>query len=124
MAVKRAGLHPGFGTLHAVADHRDACVYDMMEIFRAHLVGGLFVYCASRRLVRPEMFSQRKTGLHLAREGGEALIRAYEARASNKVRSRDTGRPVTWRRLMVEQAFALAAHVESGKPFAPYIMDY
>ena len=124
VAVKRAGLHPGFGTLHAVADHRDACVYDMMEIFRAHLVGGLFVYCASRRLVRPEMFSQRKTGLHMAREGGDALIRAYEARANNKVKNRDTGRQVTWRRLMVEQAFALAAHVEHGKPFDPYIMDY
>ena len=36
--VLSVGLHPGFGVLHAVSDARDACVYDLMEEFRAGLI--------------------------------------------------------------------------------------
>jgi len=124
VAVTKAGLHPGFGALHAVSDRRDACVYDLMEEFRAHLIGGLFVYCTNRRFVRPEMFVKGPTAVRMAREGGDALIRAYEARVAGKVKSPRSGKRVTWRRLMVEQAFALAAHAEGRAPYVPYIMDY
>ncbi|MEO3430165.1 CRISPR-associated endonuclease Cas1 [Pelagibius sp. CAU 1746] len=124
VAVMRAGLHPGFGALHAVSDHRDACVFDMMEIYRAHLVGGLFVYCASRRFVRGDMFTQQESGLRMNRAAGDALIRAYEARVNGRIKSPVRGRRITWRRLMVEQAFALAAHLEDGRDFEPYVMDY
>ena len=120
----RAGLHPGFGALHAASDRCDACVYDLMEEFRAHAIGGLFVYCTNRRLVRPEMFERRKGGVRMVSAGGDALIRAYEARVNGKVKSPRSGKRVTWRRLMVEQAFALAAHVEGRAGYRPYIMDY
>ena len=70
------------------------------------------------------MFKSDGPGLRMNRAAGDSLIRAYEARANNKVKSRESGRSVTWRRLMVEQAFALAKHLEKGQPFEPYIMDY
>ena len=124
VAVARAGLHPGFGALHGVDDHHDACVYDLMEEFRAPLVGGLFVYAANRRLVRLEMFSRLGDGLHMNNAGAEALIRAYEQRAGGLLKSPRSKKRVTWRRLMVEQAFALAAHMEGLETYAPYIMDY
>jgi len=124
IAVMQAGLHPGFGALHAVSDQRDACVYDLMEEFRAHMIGGLLVYATNKRLVRPEMFSGSGKGRRMRSSGGDSLIRAYESRANGKVKSPRSGKRVTWRRLMVEQAFALAAHVEERKTYSPYIMDY
>jgi CRISP-associated protein Cas1 len=120
----RAGLHPGFGALHAVSDQRDACVYDLMEEFRAHLIGGLMVYCTNRRLVRDEMFSTSAQGVRMSSAGGAALIRAYETRASGKVKSPRSGKRVTWQKLMVEQAFALASHIEGGSIYAPLNMGY
>ncbi len=120
----RAGLHPGFGVLHSVSDHRDACVYDLMEEFRAHLIGGLLVYASNRRIVRSDMFYMSGNDVRMKSSGGDALIRAYETRANGKVKSPRTGKRITWRRLMVEQAFSLAAHVEGSKVYSPYIMDY
>jgi len=124
VAVMRAGLHPGFGVLHAVSDHHDACVYDLMEEFRAHLIGGLMVYCTNRRLVRSEMFSTTAQGVRMSSAGGTALIRAYETRASSKVKSPRSGKRITWQRLMVEQAFAMASHIEGAHAYVPYDMDY
>jgi len=124
VAVMRAGLHPGFGVLHSVSNQRDACVYDLMEEFRAHFIGGLLVYASNRRLVRGEMFSSSNGKTRMRSHGGNALVRAYESRANGKVKSPGTGKRITWRRLMVEQSLALAAHVEGSTPYSPYIMDY
>jgi len=124
VAVQRAGLHPGFGALHRPADRHDACVYDLMEEFRAHLVGGLFVYAVNRRFIRPDMFVVRANRVRMEREAGDALIRAYETRISHTIKSPRSGRRVTWRRLMVEQDFALANHVEGREPYQPYDMGY
>lgn len=124
VAVSRAGLHPGFGVLHSVRDRNEACVFDLMEEFRAHLIGGLVVYCANRRIVRPEMFEPLDGGVRMVPAGMRALIRAYEARVDNKVTSPAHGKRVTWRRLMVEQGFALARHFEGDGVYRPYEMDY
>ena len=69
-------------------------------------------------------YSRRHGALRMKPAGGSALIRAYESRANGKVKSPRSGKRVTWRRLMVEQAFALAAHAEGAKVYAPYLMDY
>lgn len=124
VAVMRAGLHPGFGALHSPSDQRDACVYDLMEEFRAHLIGGLTVYCASRKMITAEMFTKSSGKLRMNRTAGDGLIRAYENRVSGRVKSPRTGKKIAWRQLMVEQAFSLASHYEGTKPYQPYIMDY
>ena len=124
VAVMRAGLHPGFGVLHSPSDRREACVYDLMEEFRAHLIGGLTVYCANRNIITADMFARRDGGLRLKREGSANLIRAYENRVTGSVKSPRTGRKVTWRLLMVDQAFSLASHYEGLSEYKPYIMDY
>jgi len=125
VAVQRAGLHPGFGALHVADDARDACCYDLMEEFRAPLIGGLGVYCAHRRFVTGDDFARRADGgVRISRQAGDKLIRAYEARLARTVTSPRSGKKLVWRQLMVEQAFALAAHVEGGKAYRPYVMDY
>jgi len=124
VAVNRAGLHPGFGALHSVSDRKDACVYDLMEEFRAHLIGGLFVYIANRNIIRIDMFSKTSDGYRLKSRGANALIKAYENRVGGKIKSPTTGNRVTWRRLMVEQAFSLAAHAEETRIYSPYEMAY
>jgi CRISPR-associated protein Cas1 len=124
VAVQRAGLHPGFGALHSPGDRREACVYDLMEEFRAHLAEGLMVWCVNKGVVRHDMFTALGAGLHMSAVASRAIIRAYEARAARAVKSPSSGRKVSWKRLMQEQAFALAAHYEGRADYAPYLMDY
>ncbi len=125
VAVLAAGLHPGFGALHGVSDQHDACVYDLMEEFRAHLVEGLFVYVGNRRILRSEMFAHRGDGgWHMRRAGVEALIRAYESRAAALITWPVKTRRVSFRRMMVEQAHALARHYETHETYRPFEIDY
>lgn len=118
------GLHPGFGVLHATSDARDACVYDLMEEFRAGLVESLVLTLVNTRTLGFDMFSkQADESWRIGREGHEAIIRGYEARARSAVKSPRSGKRVSWRRLMREQAEAYAAHVEGRAPYSPYVID-
>lgn len=121
VACQRAGLHPGFGVLHEASDHQDACVYDLMEEMRTTCIEGLFVYLTNRRILRTEMFVEEGQGVRLLPEGMQALIRAYETRMNMLTAVADRSRRVTFRRLLVEQAFAYARSCETGEPYQPHV---
>ena len=120
-----AGLHPGFGMLHATADRRDACVYDLIEEFRAGLLESLVLGAVNTGALRLEMYATTPDGgLRLGREGSNALVRAYEERCERAVTSVRSGKRVSWRRLMREQAEAYGAHVEGKGRYRPYVLDH
>lgn len=124
--VRRHGLHPGFGALHSARDGHDACVYDLMEEFRAPLVEGLTVYLANNRMVEPADFSRPEAGrCRIGRDALQAIIRGYEAWLDRPVQSPRTKRRILWRRLMEEQVVAYATHMApEGAAYRPYVMDY
>ncbi len=124
VAVGRSGLHPGFGVLHTSDDNRDACCFDLMEEFRAHLIGGLGVYCANKRIVVRADFTPVDGGVRMKSKAAGALIRAYEKRVARTVKSPRTGKKICWRQLMMEQTFAMATHVEGGELYRPIEMGY
>lgn len=128
--VRRAGLHPGFGALHTARDGGDACVYDLVEVFRAPLAEGLAVYLLNNRALPEAVFQRQEDGsVRLARDGHAAIIGGYQQRLAGAVVSPRTKRRVTWRRLIQEEAVAYARHCrgdggrgEAG--YVPYRLDH
>ena len=125
-AALRAGLHPGFGLLHRPRDHHDACVYDLMEGFRAPLTEGLAVQLFNQNRLRAEMFASTDNGIRIERDGIRALITGYETAVSRKLRSTHSGRNRTWRAIMLEEARAYGRHCADPEknPFQGQQLDY
>ena len=119
-----AGLHPGFGALHSVDDGREALVYDFMEIFRAPMVESVVLEAFNTRMLRREHFGTFDGHARMSNDGYRAVVKAYEERAEGLVTSARGKHRVTWRRLMLEQAQDFAAHLDEGRTFEPYIMNY
>lgn len=117
----RAGLHPGFGALHAVDDAEDALVYDLVEEFRAPFAEATALALLNRKAVRAEHFIASETGTRLAREAWGIIIRGYEAKLAQPVVSKRTGHKILARALMLEQAHAYAQHCEGGPAYLPYL---
>lgn len=125
-ALLGAGLHPGFGVLHQAQDRGDAAVYDLMEVFRATLSEGLAVGLFNRRRLRTEMFEAQESRLRILTPGRRALIMGYEESLERVIRSSQTGSRHVLRRIMLEEARALARHVRSPEtvPYLPQIQDH
>jgi len=125
-AILRGGLHPGFGLLHRPRDRHEACVYDLMEGFRAPLSEGLAVTLFNRNRLRPGMFSETADGIRIGRDGIRALIVGYEQTVSRTLRSTHSGKTRPWRAIMLEEVRAYARHcADPGKhPFQGQRLDY
>lgn len=120
-----AGLHPGFGALHATGDCRDACVFDLVEEFRAGLCESVVLTAFNARHLSLDDFVRRpEGGWRMRRAGGDALIRAYEERCARPILAPRLGRRMSWRRLMRAQAELYAAHVEGRATYVPYVLDH
>ncbi len=125
VAITRAGLHPGFGALHATVDQRDSLVFDLMEEFRAPLSESVVAKAINSHIVTPDMFS--KTGDNIWRletHGLKVMIRAYEVAMRRRVKSAVDGKKQDWRGIMTQQAFLLASHFDGRQDYRPYVMDY
>ena len=128
-AITHAGLHPGFGLLHASGDRRDALAYDLVEAFRAPLCEGLTAYLFNNRMLRAGDFMQRDGQARLAGDSGRRVLTAYEAWLARPIRNPRDGRMTSWRMLMQDEARAFAAALrasagQSKRAFTPYRMDW
>lgn len=125
VATARAGLHAGFGVLHSSRDRNDACAYDLMEPFRAHLIGGLAVFCVNKKIItQTDFYETPDGGVGLRTPAQKSLIKAYEARIARPAKSAISGRKLGWRLHMLEQANAYGQHVEGIGTFNGIEMDY
>ena len=123
-AVLRAGLHPGFGVLHVPNDRRDACVFDLIEEFRAPLSEGFTVYLFNNRNLTRDDFTDREGEKRVTSSGGQKLIREYERWLGREITNPRTKRRTTWRGLILLQARALARAAREQTMYAPYELDY
>jgi CRISPR-associated protein Cas1 len=125
VALDRAGLHPGFGALHATEDGRDSAVYDLMEEFRASMCESVVAQAINFAAVSLADFETRENGaVRLKPDGYKKILRIYEHAAERAVASRRDGKKRRWRGIMVDQALGLAAHVEGRGTYQPYVLDY
>lgn len=126
VAVLRAGLHPGFGVLHTAQDHREACVYDLMEPFRAPLAEAVVLSEINNRRIGEADFAPMEGGIRIRSAARRGLVRAYEAAASRLTASPYAKRRRRWRALIEDSARAYAKHCrEAGDvPFVAPEMGY
>ena len=131
VAVVRAGLHPGFGMLHATGRNHPSCVLDLVEPFRGPLTETAALYALNNRIVGRTEFERagEGEGWRLTSDGMSALIRCWEGWVDRPVRSPFSGQEVSWRALMIEQAQHLADVCEAAaggtvRDFLCYRMDH
>jgi CRISP-associated protein Cas1 len=123
-AILRAGLHPGFGVLHTTADNKEACVYDLVEAFRAPLAEGLTVYLFNNRIIGPGDYGPRAEGLRLSAQASRKLVQTYEAWLARPVKNPRTGCHTTWRGLLLAEARAFAKACREDGEFIPFALDF
>lgn len=124
-AVRRAGLHPGFGALHVARDHGEACVFDLIEEFRAPLAEGPALQLFNAGLLREEDFAAAPGGgVRLSAAARGRAIRAFRQRLSAEFANPFTGRRTSWGGMILHQARALAkAHLGEG-PYRAHAVDH
>lgn len=126
VAILRAGLHPGFGVLHKARDGSEACVYDLMEPFRAPLAEAVVLSEINHRRIGAPDFAPMEGGVRIRSAARRDLVRAYEAAAARLTASPYARRRRRWRALIEDAARAYAGHCrkDGRTPFVAPELGY
>lgn len=110
-AVLTAGLDPYVGFLHQMAYNRPSLALDLMEPFRPLVVDSVVLRCINNEVVRLDDFTTSDDPARpvvLGDEGKRRYIRELEHRLTQAFKHPGTGEQVTYRRLFLLEAYALA----------------
>jgi CRISPR-associated protein Cas1 len=124
MAIERAGLHPGFGIVHATNNGRESLPLDLAEEFRSPIVEACAVSMFRQGVLRESHFKQFNVGQRLEKNGWETIIRHYEAWVQKVVTHPSTGEKMMWRAVINHQAQSLIDVFEQNGTYMPYQLDF
>jgi len=108
VALHRIGLDPYVGFLHRPRHGRPALALDLMEEFRAVLVDSAVLSAVNQRVVTPDDFVRRSTGVALTPGARRSFIGILEQRLDQEIIHPIFGTRWTWRRTLEVQARLLA----------------
>lgn len=125
-AVLTAGLDPYVGFLHRLEYNRPSLALDLMEEFRPLIVDSVVLRCCNNQIIRPDHFveGEEEQPIVLAPDGIKVFIRELETRLTQPFKHPVTGEQVTYRRLFLLQAYALARSLDPAavEPYAPFLV--
>ena len=125
-AVLTAGLDPYVGFLHRLEYNRPSLALDLMEEFRPLIVDSVVLRCCNNQIIQPDHFVEGEGDqpIVLAPEGIKIFIRELETRLTQPFKHPVTGEQITYRRLFLLQAYALARSFEPAaeEPYVPFLV--
>jgi CRISPR-associated protein Cas1 len=125
-AVLTAGLDPYVGFLHRLEYNRPSLALDLMEEFRPLIVDSVVLRCCNNQIIQPDHFveGEEDQPIVLAPEGIKIFIRELETRLTQPFKHPVTGEQITYRRLFLLQAYALARSFEPAaeEPYVPFLV--
>lgn len=125
-AVLTAGLDPFVGFLHRLEYNRPSLALDLMEEFRPLIVDSVVLRCLNNGIIQAGHFAEgdEERPIVLAPEGIRLFIRELETRFTQAFKHPVTGEQVTYRRLFLLQAYALARSLDPAggqPPYTPFL---
>jgi CRISP-associated protein Cas1 len=135
-AVNATGLDPYMGALHEVSYGRPSLACDLVEEYRVFLGDRLVLGMINRRAISPDDFIYRDSSQNTFRDDEEmrarrpvemkpgvasAFISAYETMMNRRISWGESGRRITYRNLLLQQARAFGdALLAPQKTYAPF----
>ena len=136
-AIKSCGLDPYLGSLHEISYGRPSLACDLVEEYRSFLADRMVLGLINRKMISPNDFIYRENTPREFTDEAEmknkrpiemkpaiirALIRAYEEMMTRSISHPGTGKKLTYRFLLLQQARDFASYLkeEQGdyKPFS------
>lgn len=126
-AVWTAGLDPYVGFLHQLSYNRPSLSLDLMEEFRPIVADSVVLRCLNNEILKPEHFQpgeEAERPVVLGEEGMRLFVRELEHRLTQEFKHPADGERITYRRLFLLQAYALARAVNESRvgEYRPFLV--
>jgi CRISPR-associated protein Cas1 len=117
-------LYPEISYLHEPADARASLVYDIAEVFKPIIADRAVFTVINKNMISEKGFYYKDGACLMKKETKMVFIQAIEKKLASTVEDPETGRSMSYRRLIREECYNLLKHVTGAKPYLSYKSDW
>ncbi len=118
--IYKTHLDPRIGYLHASNFRRFSLNLDLAEIFKPIIVDRVIFTLINKKMLNSKMFEQKLSKVVLNEKGRKVFIEELENRFKNTIKHKGLKRNVSYRQLMLLEAYKLEKHLMDEKEYQPY----
>ena len=119
--IRQTRLDPRISFLHSPSSRRTSLELDLSEIFKPLLVDRLIFTLVNKRMLKAEDFLMAEDGaVVLTKEARRTAAQAWDSRMDKTISNPETGRRVSWRRVVLLEAQKLQRHILDGAGYEPF----
>lgn len=114
-------LDPRIGFLHSTNFRSFTLNLDVAELFKPVIVDRLIFTLVNKNIIAAKHFETGLEGIALNRKGKEIFVREFDDRLKGRIKHRELGRAVSYRRLIRLELYKLEKHIIGEKNYKPFV---
>ncbi len=118
--IYKTHLDPRIGFLHTSNFRRFSLNLDLAEIFKPIIVDRVIFTLINKKMLNPKMFEEKLSKVILNDKGKKAFIEEMENRFKSTIKHKNLKRNVSYRQLILLEAYKLEKHLIGEKDYQPY----
>lgn len=122
--IYKTHLDPRIGYLHTSNFRRFSLNLDLAEIFKPIIVDRVIFTLVNKQKLRPEMFESKMGKIVLNDKGKRVFIGEMEERFKQTIRHKKLKRNVSYRHLLLLEAYKLEKHLLGERIYEPFITQW
>ncbi|WP_456408644.1 type I-B CRISPR-associated endonuclease Cas1b [Caldithrix abyssi] len=118
--IYKTHLDPRIGYLHASNFRRFSLNLDLAEIFKPIIVDRVIFTLINKKMLTAKMFESKLSKVVLNDKGKKTFIEEMENRFKSTIKHKSLKRNVSYRQLILLEAYKLEKHLMGEKEYEPY----
>ncbi len=118
--IYKTKLYPEIGFIHQPGDNRFSLALDLADVFKPVIVDRAIFSLINRKVISPEDFVCKDGSCMIGKDAKLAYITLLREKFDTPVEIRGEDKRMTYRRIIRNDCYKLAEHIETGKPFVPF----
>ncbi len=117
-------LDPRIGYLHTSNFRRFSLNLDVAEIFKPILVDRVIFTLINKKMLNAKMFEEKLSKVVLNEQGKKIFIEELDSRFKSTIKHKQLKRNVSYRHLILLEAYKLEKHLLGEKVYQPYVAQW
>ena len=118
--IYKTHLDPRIGFLHTSNFRRFSLNLDLAEIFKPIIVDRVIFTLINKKMLNAKMFEEKLSKVVLNDKGKKVFIEELENRFKSTIKHKTLKRNVSYRQLILLEAYKLEKHLMGEKAYQPY----
>ncbi len=118
--IYKTHLDPRIGFLHTSNFRRFSLNLDLAEIFKPLVVDRVIFTLVNKKMLNPKMFEEKLSKILLNDKGKKIFIEELENRFKSTIKHKKLKRNVSYRQLILLEAYKLEKHLMGENEYQPY----